>query len=83
MPTTPPRTATHSSAGIDQELDRARQSGPVRDIIIPPCPELLRQLQEATAHGEPDVNAVQQIAAADVAMAAALIRQANSPARHW
>ncbi|MCU0931760.1 MAG: HDOD domain-containing protein [Serpentinimonas sp.] len=79
MSTTPSRTATHSSAGIDLELDRARRSGPVRDIIIPPCPELLRQLQEATAHGEPDVNALQQIAAADVAMAAALIRQANSP----
>lgn len=64
---------------IQDELDRARRSGPVRDIIIPPCPELLRQLQEATAHGEPDVQAVDQIASSDVAMAAALIRQANSP----
>lgn len=65
---------------IHDELDRARKSGPVRDIIIPPCPELLRQLQEATAHGEPDVTALDQIASADVAMAAALMRQANSPA---
>lgn len=68
-------TAQH----IEDELDRARRSGPVRDIIIPPCPELLRQLQEATAHGEPDIEAIDRIASADVAMAAALIRQANSP----
>ena len=64
---------------IQLELDQARRSGPVRDIIIPPCPELLRQLQEATAYGEPDVGAIDRIASADVAMAAALIRQANSP----
>ena len=73
---TPTVTATQR---IQDELDRARRSGPVRDIIIPPCPELLRQLQEATSYGEPDVAALDQIAGADVAMAAALIRQANSP----
>lgn len=64
---------------IHAELDLARRKGPVRDIIIPPCPELLRQLQDATARGEPDVGLLDQIASADVAMAAALIRQANSP----
>lgn len=74
-----PREPDVTSQRIHEELDRARRSGPVRDIIIPPCPELLRQLQEATAHGEPDINAIDQIASADVAMAAALIRQANSP----
>ena len=26
---------------IDQELDWARTEGPVRTIVIPPCPELL------------------------------------------
>ncbi len=69
-------TTTHP---IHRELDHAYRNGPVRDIVIPPCPELLRQLQEATAHSEPDIGAVDQIASADVAMAAALIRQANSP----
>jgi HD-like signal output (HDOD) protein len=64
---------------IQDELDQARRSGPVRDIVIPPCPELLRQLQDATAQGEPQVEAIDRIASADVAMAAALIRQANSP----
>ncbi len=68
-----------STERIQTELDQARKSGPVRDIIIPPCPELLRRLQDALAHGEPDVTAIDQIASADVAMAAALIRQANSP----
>ena len=64
---------------ISQELDHARQHGPVRDIIIPPCPELLVRLQNATATGEPDIVEIDRIASADVAMAAALIRQANSP----
>jgi len=64
---------------LHDELDQAQRRGAVRDIVIPPCPELLRQLQEATARGEPDIGAIDRIASADVAMAAALIRQANSP----
>lgn len=62
-----------------QALDLARRSGPVRDIVIPPCPELLVQLQDATATHDPDPEAIARIASADVAMAAALLRQANSP----
>ncbi len=62
-----------------QALDLARRSGPVRDIVIPPCPELLVQLQDATATGDPDPETIARIASADVAMAAALMRQANSP----
>lgn len=65
---------------IDQELDHVRRSGPVRDIVIPPCPELLTRLRAATAGAEPDVAEVDAVANADVAMAAALMRQANSPA---
>ncbi len=64
---------------IHDELDRARRSGPLRDILIPPCPELLRQLQQAIAEPEPDLVEIDRIASADVAMAASLIRQANSP----
>jgi hypothetical protein len=30
-------------ADIDRELELARTQGPVRDIIIPPCPDLLAQ----------------------------------------
>lgn len=63
---------------LHDELERAQRSGPVRDILIPPCPELLLQLQSACAHGEPDLVEIDRIAGADVAMAAALLRQANS-----
>ena len=68
-----------SSERISQELDQARKSGPLRDIIIPPCPELLVALKAATATAEPDMVEIDRIAGADVAMSAALIRQANSP----
>ncbi|TSE30639.1 HDOD domain protein [Tepidimonas thermarum] len=36
-------------------------------------------MQQATAHGDPDPATLEAIASADVAMAAALMRQANSP----
>lgn len=65
-------------ADIDQELEQARAHGPVRDIIIPPCPELLTELQGAVQHGDPDPAEIARIAGADVAMAAALMRLANS-----
>lgn len=64
---------------LDQDIEAARRHPVVRDILIPPCPELLVRLQDAVAQPEPDLNAVGQIASADVAMAAALLRQANSP----
>lgn len=63
-----------------QELDRARRSGPLQHIVIPPCPELLTRLQKAMAVSEPDLNEVARIATSDVAMSAALLRAANSPA---
>lgn len=64
---------------IDQELDWARTAGPVRTIVIPPCPELLTRLQAVMAESDPDWDAVCAIAASDVAMAASLVRAANSP----
>jgi len=66
-------------ADIDQELDRARTEGPVRDIVIPPCPELLTALQKEMRQAEPDPAEITRIAGSDVAMAAALLRIANSP----
>ena len=68
-----------SVAAIDQELDRARAEGPVRDIVIPPCPELLTALRKEVAQADPDPNEIARIAASDVAMAASLLRIANSP----
>ncbi len=66
-------------ADIDRELELARTQGPVRDIIIPPCPDLLAQLRDEVKQGDPDPVAIARIASSDVAMAAALIRIANSP----
>ncbi len=63
---------------INRELDIARDRGPVKDIVIPPCPQLLVQLQQELSQSDPDPQAVAQIAGSDVAMAAALIRIANS-----
>ena len=64
---------------IRQELDQARANGPLRQIQIPPCPELLQRLRAAMALPQPDMLEVERIAAADVAMSATLLRVANSP----
>ncbi len=66
-------------ADIDGELERARTEGPVRDIVIPPCPELLTALHKEMRRADPDPAEVTRIAGSDVAMAAALLRIANSP----
>lgn len=66
-------------AEIDRELDEARERGPVKDIVIPPCPELLLQLRKEVGKGDPDPGEIARIAASDVAMAASLLRIANSP----
>ncbi len=63
---------------INRELDHARDVGPVKNIVIPPCPELLTQLQKELNLADPDPGVVAAIAGKDVAMAAALIRIANS-----
>lgn len=65
-------------AAIESEIDHARRRGPLQQIVVPPCPELLTRLEQAMASAEPDLNEVARIANADVAMAATLIRQANS-----
>lgn len=63
---------------IDRELELARRDGPVRDIIIPPCPNLLLALQAEVRTGDPDPAEIARIAGADVAMAAALLHITNS-----
>lgn len=67
------------SATISAELQQARSQGALREIRIPPCPELLKRLRAALALPEPDLAEVQAVAAADVAMSATLLRVANSP----
>lgn len=67
------------SSHIAEELDELRKRGSLRQIVIPPCPALLQRLQRAMAREEPDLQEIDQIASADVAMAATLLRNANSP----
>lgn len=77
-----PGASDRGASGTDRvavELDALRRSGPLRQIVIPPCPALLRRLQAAMAMAEPDLNEVARIAESDVAMAATLLRNANSP----
>lgn len=75
-PATPSPSA--QSLRIAGELDRARRSGPLAQIAIPPCPEQLARLREAIATREPDLTALSRIVGSDVAMAATLLRNANS-----
>ena len=63
---------------INRELTLAQDVGPVKDIVIPPCPQLLIQLQHAIDQPDPDPEVVASIAGSDVAMAAALIKLSNS-----
>lgn len=52
----------------------------VRDMGIPPRPQILAALGQELARPEPDVTKVASIVASDVAMTAAVLRVANSPA---
>ncbi len=71
--------APSRTASIQEELDRARRRGPLNQLVIPPCPDLLVRLQAEMAEPEPDLTEVARIASSDVAMAATLLRAANSP----
>lgn len=73
------RPPAKTQAVISQELDQSRRNGPLRQIQIPPCPELLSRLRTVMAQAEPDLNEIARIAASDVAMSATLLRMANSP----
>lgn len=64
---------------IDREIEVAKSQGPLRDIVIQPCPALLTDLRVEFNREDPDPVTIARIASRDVAMAAALIRVANSP----
>lgn len=66
------------SEDILLELKTARSKGPAKTLVIPPCPELLVQLQAAMDCADPDLQAVARIASSDVAMSAVLLKMANS-----
>lgn len=66
-------------AEIHRELDAARKRGPLKDIVIDPCPKLLMDLRTVVRRIDPEPADVVAIASHDVAMAAAVIKVANSP----
>ncbi len=72
-------TAVSTPHPVDLDLKQARAHPAVRAIVIPPCPESLVRLQQIMAGPEVDQQALGLLAASDVAMAAALMRAANSP----
>lgn len=74
-----PIAKTAPRIDTDRELDLALASGPLRDISIPPCPDLLLALRKEMDKADPDPQVIADIAGRDVAMAASLIRTANSP----
>jgi HD-like signal output (HDOD) protein len=80
-PAAPDPAADTRLARLNRELDHERRQGALREIVIPPCPERLARLRQAIAAPEPDLAEVGRIATSDVAMAAALIRNANSALR--
>lgn len=82
MQTTAQKPAGATSARMQQireDLDQSRRRGPLQQIKIPPCPELLVQLQQAISPPEPDLTLIARIASSDVAMSATLLRIANGP----
>lgn len=66
------------SEDILLELKTARSKGPAKTLVIPPCPDLVVQLQAAMDCADPDLHAVARIASSDVAMSAVLLKMANS-----
>lgn len=75
----PPTATLSRSLDIQRDIDQQRRNGPLKTIVVPPCPALLIQLREAMAQPEPDLSAISRIASSDVAMSVALIRKANGP----
>lgn len=63
---------------IARDIDHARLRGPLQQIRVPACPELLVRLQRALSQAEPDLGEVARIATADVAMSAMLIQRASN-----
>ncbi len=52
----------------------------VRELGIPPRPQILSDLSQEMARPEPDTQRIARIVATDVALTAAVLRVANSPA---
>ena len=61
-------------SGLDRQLEES-----LREIGIPPRPRILELIQLEARAGEPDFNYLAELIQADVALAAGLVKTANSP----
>ena len=66
------------TASADSPVNREFQSA-VRDNRIPPCPIALERIAHEMSQPEPDLRHLNQIISSDVALAAGLVKLANSP----
>lgn len=71
-------TMTASDNNKDNPLNREFQSA-LRDNRIPPCPIALERIAHEMERTEPDFRHLTQIISSDVALAAGLVKLANSP----
>jgi len=60
--------------GLDDEVERL-----VKQLEIPPCPAILTRIVREMHSDDPDLNKVSQWVAADVGLAAAMLKTVNSP----
>ena len=66
------------SAASGQEVDRLLHHS-LKDNGIPPCPAVLQKIRAEMRRDDPDLRRVAHTIGADVALAAGLIKTANSP----
>lgn len=69
---------TVSASNNDNLLNSEFQSA-LRDNRIPPCPVALERIAQEMSCAEPDLRHLNQIISSDVALAAGLVKLANSP----
>lgn len=69
-----------TSAQAEQHLADSATDGLVRDLGIPPQPRILLDLSTEMRRPEPSTDRIASIVASDVALTAAVLRVANSPA---
>lgn len=69
-----PSTDRDTAAALDRQLEAS-----LREIGIPPRPRILELINLEARAGEPDFNYLTELIQTDVALAAGLVKTANSP----
>ena len=71
-------TIARSGTGPNARLE-VRIGNEIRDIGIPPCPEILRAIDAEMRKDEPDYRHLSDVISKDVGLAASVIKVTNSP----